>query len=235
MRAALDGLAVVTVRTDSNASDRADTLFCRDSRLRRREEFTSRDASAGPVVTEFAGSWAIADTAAQPDGGLAAQVLVRADDPSIELRTLTFVLGTDGRVRQQGVGATDTQRSDAGCPPPPAGAPQENDTPEARRRALATLTGRRFDVPGIGVTDVCPGPRLRRTEGGGLVADGPLVVEWALSDGSNLVALLRVEDAGRRRARRVGIALPSSGPADVQELGRGDPAPRSVTPGSASC
>jgi len=235
VKAALDGLQMTTFRTDSNSSDRADTLFCATARTRRTEEFTSRDSSAGPVVTRFDGSWAVGDTAPNPDGSLRAQVRLRADDPTIELRRLTLVLGTDGRVRQEGQGATDSARSNEACADPPSGTSFENDTAAARQRFTEALLGKRFDVPGIGVTDACPGPRLRRTEGGQVVADGPLRVEWAISDGSTHVGIVRVEDAARGSSRRVQIALPANGTPELQELGGTDSAARSVTPGAASC
>jgi hypothetical protein len=235
IKAALDGLQMTTVRTDTNSSDRADTLFCATARVQRTEEFTPRDPGAGPIVNQFAGSWAIGDTVDAPDGSLRAEVLLRADDPTQELRTLVLVLGTDGTVRQEGQGATDSSRSDAACADPPPGAAFENDTPAARQRFTDAVLGKRFDVPGIGITDACAGPRLRRTEGGRVVADGALVVEWAVSDGSTHVGIVRVEDAARGSSRRLQIALPAGGTPELQEFGGSDAQAKAVTPAAAPC
>ena len=235
IKAALDGLQMSTFRTDTNSSDRADTLFCATARVRRTEEFTPRDPGAGPIVNQFDGSWAIGDTIDNPDGSLRAEVLLRADDPTQELRTLVLVLGADGTVRQEGQGATDSSRSDAACAGPPAGAAFENDTAVARQRFTDAVLGKRFDVPGIGITDACAGPRLRRTEGGQVVADGTLVVEWAVSDGSTHVGIVRVEDAARGSSRRLQIALPAGGTPELQEFGGRDSQAKAVTAGGAQC
>lgn len=234
MRAALEGLRLVDVFTDTNSSTRNETRFCADGRSQRNEEFLPRDAGAGPVVSAEAGSWAITNTARQADGSLVAEVLVRADNPAFETRVLQVVRGTDGVVRLANR-ASESSRDATPCAPPSPQGGLENDSATAREGLLAAVAGGRLSAGGRD-TDVCPGGRVTRRENGAVVADGAAIVEWAVADATGRIGLLRVEDATRGTSRRILVALPSSdaGPA-VGELGRGDSGTTPATRGTAVC
>ncbi|WP_354700623.1 hypothetical protein [Paraconexibacter sp. AEG42_29] len=234
MKAALDGLALVTFRSDANSSERQDTLFCADGRVERTEEFSAFASGGGNVRNDFAGSWVVGHTQRQTDGSLAAEVLVRADDATLDFRRLLLVLGTDGKVRQNGR-TTDSARSTRPCAAAPAGAAVQNDTATGRQRFLQAITGRRFDAGGIGSLEACSNTRGRRTEDGIVTADGALTVEWAISDGTTHAGIVRIEDSTRGSARRMQVVLPAGGTPQLQELGRGDGAARTASSAPTTC
>jgi micrococcal nuclease len=233
IRQALEGRVLSDVRTDSQSSTRNDTTFCADGRAERREELIPRDAP-DPVRAAFAGSWAILDTAANPDGSTSAEVVVRADDPSFDTRTLRLVLGTDGQVRNVDFAATQVGAAPGPCAAAPPGAPNQNDTPQARDGLVAALQGARLEAAGR-QTDVCPGPRLVRREAGDVAADGALVVEWALSDGATRAGVLQVADAARGTSRRLLVAIDAQGAVSVREFGRGEGQTVNAVRGAAAC
>lgn len=234
MKAALDGLALVALRSDANSSDRQDTLFCADGRVARTEELSSFSSGGGNVRNDFNGSWVVGHTERQTDGSLAAEVLIRPDDATLDFRRLPLLLGTDGKVRQGGR-TTDSSRSTRPCAPAPTGAAVENDTALARQRFLQAITAKRLDATGIGSIEACSATRGRRTENGVVTSDGTLTVEWAISDGTTHAGIVRIEDAGRGSARRMQLVLPAGGTPQLQELGRGDGATRTATLGAAAC
>lgn len=233
MRAALEGVQLVDVFTDTNSSTRNETRFCADGRSQRNEEFIPREGGAGPIVSAEAGSWAITNTARQPDGSLVAEVLVRADKASFETRTLQIERRTDGTVRLVGR-ASEIRRDDRPCQPPSPDGNLDNDSAGARAGFLAALDGARLSAGGRD-TDVCPGSRVVRREGGAVVADAAAVVEWAVADATGRIGLLRVEDATRGTSRRVLVAIPTSGQPVIGELGRGDSGTTPATRGAAVC
>lgn len=233
MRAALAGLRLVDVFTDTNSSTRNETRFCADGRGQRNEEFLPREGGAGPIVSAEAGSWAVSNTARQADGSLLAEVVVRADRPDFETRVLQVVRQADGTVRLANR-ASEAQRDDTACAPPAPQGGLENDSPAARDGLLATLGGARLTTNGRD-SDVCPGGRFVRREGGQVVADGTAVVEWAVADPTGRIGLIRVEDAARGTSRRVLVALPANGNPAIGELGRGDSGTTPATRAAAAC
>lgn len=234
IRSALAGRVLTQLRSDSQSSVRNDTAFCADARAERKEEL-DQAGGAGGFATTFAGSWAVLDTQALPDGSIAAQVVVRADDPSFDNRVLRLVLGADGRVRSPDFTATDNQPVPGACAPAPGGGAADNDSPAGRAALLAALTGVRLETGGR-QTDICPGPTFVRREGGTVVASATAVVEWAISDGTSRLGVLHVADAARRTSRRVLVQIDGASALTVQELGRGDTTGAVAVPrGTASC
>jgi hypothetical protein len=234
MRTALEGFELRDVFTDTNSSSENVTRFCADGRAQRQEQTIFRNSPDQSLLTIEAGSWAITNTARQADGSLAAEVLVRFDKASFETRTLPLILGADGVVRMQGRAAQGAPSST----PCPAAAPDgtlDNDSQAARDGLLAALTGLRLSAAGRD-SDFCPG-RITRREGGVVVAEGAPVVEWAVSDATGQLGLLRVEDAARGTSRRVLVALPAGteGGPQIGELGRGDAGPQAATRATAAC
>lgn len=233
MRGALAGVRLVDVFTDTNSSTRNETRFCADGRSQRNEEFLSRDAGAGPVVSAEAGSWAVTNTVRQADGSLLAEVVVRADRPDFETRVLQVVRRTDGTV-QLADRASQAQPDSTPCAPPAPQGGLDNDSATARDGLLAALTGARVTAGGRD-SDICPGGRLVRREGGQVVADGAAVVEWAVADQTGRIGVLRVEDATRGRSRRILVALAAAGSLSVGELGRGNSGTTPATRGAPVC
>lgn len=232
MKAALDGRVLSDFRTDSNSSTRNDTIFCADGRVQRREEFIPRGSSS--ILSTFAGSWAVLQTARNADGSLSAAVVVRADDPSFDNRILRLVLGSDGRVRNTDFSATDNQPAPRGCDPLTAFPDTENDTPAARDGLAAALQGVRLDAAGR-QTDFCPARRLVRREGGNVVADATLTVEWALRQGSARGGTIQVVDQRRGTSRRMFVEVDGAGAVRVQELGLGNEDAAVATRSGAVC
>ncbi len=234
MRTALSGLELRDVATDTNSSTENVTRFCADGRAQRQEQTIFRNSPDQSLFTNESGSWAITNTARQADGSLAAEVLVRFDKASFETRTLPLLLGADGVVRMQGRAAQGAP-SAVPCPGVVPDGTLDNDTPAARDGLLAALTGLRLSAAGRD-SDFCPG-RITRREGGAVVAEGAPVVEWAVSDPTGQVGLLRVEDVARGTSRRVLVALPAGteGGPQIGELGRGDAGPQAATRATAAC
>lgn len=232
IRTALAGSTLTELFTDNQRSERNDTRFCADGRVERREELI-QNGQPQPLVVDLKGSWAVLETQRAADGSIAATVVVRDDDPSFDNRILNLVLGTDGRIRSSRFNASDIQPDARPCAGVVAkGA--ENDTPAARSGIVAALDGVRLEAAGR-QTDVCPGPRLVRREGGLVVSDAALTVEWAVEQGGTRLGVLSVDDRARGTSRRVLVQLDPTGAAQVQELGRDGAAAVAATRGTASC
>jgi endonuclease YncB( thermonuclease family) len=233
IRTALAGRVLTQLTSDSNSSTRNDTNFCADGRVRRTEDFNASASGGGFSNVTFDGSWVVLDTKALADGSINSLVFIRPDDPAFDARTLSVTLRADGKVDSPFKATTQDSVAPTACSPPPAGAPTENDTPAARSQFLTAIGGGRFEAGGR-TTDICPGPRFVRREGGQVVADGTLVIEWALSNAQGRLGVLRVVDDARKTSRRMLIEFPSDGRVLVQEFARDDPG-GAITKGVAVC